>query len=84
MNVLSCCTGLEKVTVTGSCAAAVRMQQMHGKAHTGHICHSVQRTHLMKMDLTDRHPMGQGFCMGNAVVNALGSQFYFIRSIQRR
>ena len=61
----------------------IRMQQVYGKAHTGHVRHRVQRTHLMEMDLTDRHPVSLGLRLGNAVVDGLGSGFYFVGDLQR-
>ena len=57
----------------------IRMQQMHGKAHTGDIDHGIQRTYLMKMDVFHRNPVGFGLRLCDAVVNGLRVRAYFLR-----
>ena len=57
----------------------IRMQKMHGKAHTGDVDHGIQRTYLMKMDVFHRNPVGLGLRLCDAVVNGPRVRAYFLR-----
>ena len=48
------------------------MQKIHGKAHTGYIYHSIQRTYLMEMNVFIWDTVRLSLCLCDAIINCLG------------